>query len=80
MVGFVLLPALLAGPIVVGSAAEHSEEWVRDTVRRIKDSDTKGWRQIPWTASLLDARRSAKKENLPIFLFTHDGNIDSGRC
>ncbi len=38
------------------------------------------WQKIPWVASLTEARRLAEKEKIPIFLFTHDGNIETGRC
>ena len=27
-----------------------------------------------------EARRLSEKERIPIFLFTHDGNIETGRC
>jgi hypothetical protein len=74
-----LVPGLL-GMLVVGQAAERSEDWVREKVRQIKESDTQGWRKIPWTGSLLDARQISRKENQPIFLFTLDGNLDTGRC
>ncbi len=49
-------------------------------IRRIKDSDNTAWRRIPWAGSLFDAERAAKHENRPVFLFTYDGNIDTGRC
>jgi hypothetical protein len=73
--------ALLLGTFVsVGYAQEHDEAWVLRQVGRVKESDTDAWRRIPWTASLLDARRASKQEDHPVFLFTHDGNIDTGRC
>ena len=52
----------------------------RGQIQRIKDSDATEWRRIPWTGSLLDAERAARDENRPVFLFTHDGNLDTGRC
>jgi hypothetical protein len=61
-------------------AAERDEAWVRKRIEEIKDSDTNAWRKIPWSASLLEARRLGEREKKPIFLFTHDGNIDTGRC
>ncbi len=59
---------------------EHNEAWVNKRIEQIKDSDTTAWRKIPWTASLLEARRISQHEKKPLFLFTHDGNIETGRC
>ena len=64
----------------VGRAQERDEAWVLARVQKIKESDTTGWSRIPWTASLLAAREASVKENRPVFLFTHDGNIETGRC
>jgi len=70
--------AVLAGGGVF--AAEHNEAWIKRQIEQIKDSDTNAWRKIPWTGSLLDARRAGEREKKPVFLFTHDGNIETGRC
>jgi len=70
--------ALLA--LAAISAADREEEAIKQRLERVKDSDTGAWRKIPWTASLLDARRSSAREKKPLFLFTHDGNIETGRC
>ena len=64
----------------VGRADERDEAWVLARVQKIKASDTTGWSRIPWTASLMAARQASVKENQPVFLFTHDGNIETGRC
>ena len=74
----VFLAAMLA--VIAASAAEGDEAAIRKQIERIKGSDTNAWRQIPWTASLLAARRASEREKQPIFLFTHDGNIETGRC
>ncbi len=60
--------------------AKRDEAWVAKRVQQIKESDTTEWRKVPWVASLLDARRVSGEEKKPIFLFTHDGNIETGRC
>jgi len=64
----------------VGRTEEQDEAWLSSRVRQIKESDTSGWSRIPWTASLIAARQASEKENRPVFLFTHDGNIETGRC
>lgn len=71
----VALLALAAGP-----AVQRDEARIQRQIEEIKESDTGAWRKIPWTASLLEARRASQRENKPLFLFTHDGNIDTGRC
>jgi hypothetical protein len=74
--------ALLALGLAVSlvSAAERDEAWLRQRVKRVKDRDTSAWRKVPWAPSLLEARRVAAKERRPVFLFTLDGNMDTGRC
>lgn len=56
------------------------ERSIRRQVARVRDSDTESWRRIPWTASLTDAAKAAGKEGRPLFVFSHEGNIDTGRC
>jgi hypothetical protein len=73
------VPFLLAlAPLAV--AAERDEPWVIKRIREIRESDTDAWRKIPWTNTLLDAARLAAKEERPMFLFSHEGNLDTGRC
>jgi hypothetical protein len=61
-------------------AAERDEAWARRQVERIRDSDTSDWQRIPWAGALTEARRLAQREGRPIFLFTMEGNLDTGRC
>ena len=36
--------------------------------------------EIGWVHNVLDAERLAKEHKRPIFLFTHDGRMNCGRC
>lgn len=36
--------------------------------------------QIGWAKDVREALALAKKHNRPVFLFTHDGRINLGRC
>jgi hypothetical protein len=36
--------------------------------------------EIGWARNIREAERLAKQHNRPIFLFTYDGNINTGRC
>ncbi|HVS37873.1 MAG TPA: hypothetical protein VMS17_20105 [Gemmataceae bacterium] len=72
---------LIATVFVLPAHAEDRDEaWVQRRVQQIKDAEPTAWRRTPWTASLLDARQASQKENKPVFVFAHDGNIDTGRC
>jgi hypothetical protein len=76
----VLTLLLVALGLSAARAAGRDEGWVRRRVQAVKGSDTTAWRKIPWAASLGEARRASRRERQPLFLFTHDGNIDTGRC
>jgi hypothetical protein len=73
---------ILAGVLAAGVALAGPPELepIRERAKQLRESDTEGWRRIPWAASLTDAARAAKQEGRPMFVFTHDGNIDTGRC
>ena len=74
----VFLAAALAAMIV--STAKGDEAAIRKQIERIKEKEVNAWHKIPWTASLLAARRTSEREKQPIFLFTYDGNLETGRC
>ena len=35
---------------------------------------------IGWASGIKEAERVAREHNRPVFLFTYDGNIATGRC
>ena len=76
------LAAALVLSAVPGAAAggERDEAWVARRVQQVRESDTTAWKKIPWAASLLEARRLSREEGRPVFLFSYDGNLDTGRC
>ena len=43
-------------------------------------ADEKRFDQIGWCTSLLEAEKLARQHRRPIFLFTHDGRMNVGRC
>ncbi len=71
---------LAALAVAVVSATPPDEASIKQRIQSIKNSDITGWRKIPWTSSLLAARHASESEKQPLFLFTHDGNIETGRC
>ena len=64
----------------VGVAQERGEAWVLNRVR--PDQRERHDRLESHSVDGFAARRPASvpKENRPVFLFTHDGNIETGRC
>ncbi len=69
------------------SAGEKSESFpdLQAAVdRRVADwqpsADEKRFDQIGWCTSLLQAEKLARQHQRPIFLFTHDGRMNVGRC
>jgi hypothetical protein len=58
---------------------------LRDKIdRRVADwqptADEKRFDQIGWCTNLLEAEKLAREHKRPIFLFTHDGRMNVGRC
>jgi hypothetical protein len=71
-------------------AAVGAESWLKNDklvetvetkVREIQPSrDEKRFDEIGWAPSILAAEALARKTNRPMFLFTYNGKIDTGRC
>ena len=78
-----------AGAILMGAAA-GAESWLKNDkltetvetkVREIQPSrDEKRFDEIGWAPGILAAEALARKTNRPMFLFTYNGKIDTGRC
>ena len=76
----VAVSLLAAGVPVAGQAQEHDARWIAARVRELNQAAPEAWTQIPWVATLSEARQAAKREGRPIFLFTQDGDMSTGRC
>lgn len=77
-----------AGAILMG-AAVGAESWLKNDklveavetkVREMPSRDEKRFDEIGWAPSILAAEALARKTNRPMFLFTYNGKIDTGRC
>ena len=82
----ILTAALLAGLAAAlaaaeEKAAERDAAWVD---RRIEEwqptSAEKRFDEIGWARDIREAERLAKEHGRPVFLFTHDGRMNVGRC
>ena len=55
--------------------------WTQERVRRWQPvSEERGFDKIGWAKDIRDALRLSKQHNRPVFLFTHTGRINTGRC
>jgi hypothetical protein len=66
--------------IATNLLAAPESDVILDRLRQIKETESSAWRKIPWTASIQEARRISAHEQRPIFLFSMDGNLETGRC
>jgi imidazoleglycerol phosphate synthase glutamine amidotransferase subunit HisH len=80
-----LFAVVLAGTIL-GSAAEKRATprdfaWIEQRIQELQPTaKEKRIDEIGWAKDILTAKKLAKENNRPIFLFTHDGRINIGRC
>jgi hypothetical protein len=55
--------------------------WLEEQVEAVRPRpEEKKFDSIGWAADIREALRLAKEHGRPVFLFTHDGQIDTGRC
>ena len=61
--------------------ADHDAAWVKQRVEQWQPTaKERRWEQIGWAKDIRDAERLAKQNHRPVFLFTHDGRLNVGRC
>jgi len=81
------LPALAAGLLLAASvkAAPTADDRIRATVDErvtewwLKPAE-KRFDEIGWAADILTARQLTAQRDRPLFLFTMDGRVNTGRC
>jgi hypothetical protein len=75
--GLLLVPVLRAAPVTddrVRAAVDDrvTEWWLKPAEKRFDE--------IGWAADILTARQGATEHDRPVFLFTMDGRVNTGRC
>ena len=76
-----LSAALLAGAVETWIKDDKLVSTVEDQVRKVQPTRAEErFDEIGWASSILAAEQVAAKVNRPIFLFTYNGKIDTGRC
>lgn len=82
IVGLLLGSVAATGCASAGSVSDGSVvRWVDKTVaERQASAEDKRFDEIGWVTDIRTAIRLAKENNRPIFLYTGDGRINTGRC
>ena len=71
------LAALAAGP----PTDDQLVAWVDARVKEWQPTaEERRFDEIGWAADIRTALRLAREHNRPVFLFTMDGRINTGRC
>jgi hypothetical protein len=74
-----LLAASLA--IAADKPVERDADWVDQRVKEWQPTaEEKRFDEIGWAKDIREAEKLAKENNRPVFLFTHDGRMNIGRC
>jgi hypothetical protein len=66
-----------------GAAAPNLPDaaWVEQRIQQWQPTAReRRWESIGWAPGLREALRLAKENRRPVFLFTHDGRLNVGRC
>jgi hypothetical protein len=77
---FILIACQASGDEKLTSFADFKDKIDRQVADWQPTADEKRFDQIGWCASLLEAEKLAREHHRPIFLFTHDGRMNVGRC
>ena len=72
--------ALHSFPLSAGTGDAWTARIDKRLERMRPSKDERKFDLIAWAPSLRDAIAAAKASNRPVFLFTHDGHINTGRC
>jgi hypothetical protein len=68
-------------PTSAGKADEDVAAWVKERVKSLQPtSEEKRFDEIGWAKSIVEAEKLARQHDRPVFLFTHNGSIGTGRC
>lgn len=82
LVRTLLATTLLSLSGVQGAQNEGKDlSWVQARVQEIEvKKEERRLDEIGWAKDIREAERLAKENRRPVFLFTHDGRLNIGRC
>lgn len=76
-----LLLLLVGTASLADAPVAHDVAWVKQRVQQLQPTAAeRKLDEIGWAKDIRDAERLAREHNRPIYLFTHDGRIATGRC
>ncbi len=77
----VLLGTMARAPGAEQSATARDFSWVEQRIEELQPTaKEKRFDEIGWASDIRSAEKLAKENNRPVFLFTHDGRMNIGRC
>ena len=77
----VVFAALVCIAPMAAAPSARDAAWVDARVQEWQPTAReKRWEDIGWAGDLQNALALGRKHNRPIFLFTHDGRLNVGRC
>jgi hypothetical protein len=80
-ISFPALGLLAAATAGMAAPVNRDPEWVAQRVQQWQPTaKEKRWEGIGWAKDIREAIRLAKQNQRPVFLFTHDGRLNVGRC
>jgi hypothetical protein len=63
------------------SPVQDDLNWVGGRIQELQPTPKeKRFDEIGWARDIREAKRLAKENDRPVFLFTHDGRMNIGRC
>ena len=75
------LLSFIAANAAESKAIAHDFAWVEQRVQELEPTaKERRIDEIGWAKDIREAERLAKENSRPVFLFTHDGRINTGRC
>lgn len=73
--------ACLTSPLQADVSDAYLSTWLKQRVSKLTARFAhRPFEQIGWVDDLETAQRLGGENNRPVFLFTHDGDISTGRC
>jgi hypothetical protein len=84
-ISWIFAQACFALALATANAAEAPEGDLEAQVKKVVEAVTptaeeKAFDRIGWAKDLREAERLSRESRRPVFLFTHDGRINTGRC
>ena len=63
------------------TSIKEDSVWIEKRIAELQPTEAvRAFDRIGWATDILTAEAMAKKNNRPVFLFTHDGHMSTGRC